>query len=277
MILLLGCYSLDGFFFSPLAVDAYALGGDVIPADCQELVDFEGDAGSLYGAWAHQPPTGEATCEPGTPNPDADVLLFFHGNADNIDHYWKDVEFYWESGFEVFVFDYRGYGRSAGDPDHDGVIADGAAAIHFVEESTARESTEIVFVGLSLGGFVSIHNVDKRPPRAFVTQDMFASAQTLLDQGTLLDIPQGWLFVDEFDNLAAARKIPPEVPYLVVHGEKDDYIQPENARLVHEAAASDSKYLFLVPGMDHAETIEQAPDTFRPWLECWVEQNCAID
>lgn len=277
MILLLGCYSLDGFFFSPLAVDAYALGGDVIPPDCQELTDFEGDAGSLYGAWAHQPGEGEATCEPGTANPDADVLLFFHGNADNIDHYWNDVEFYWESGFEVFIFDYRGYGRSAGDPDHDGVIADGAAAIHFVEESTARESTEIVFVGLSLGGFVSIHNVDQRPPRVLVTEDMFASAQTLLDQGTLLDIPQGWLFVDQFDNLAAARKIPPEVPYLVVHGEKDDYIQPENARLVYEAAASDSKYLFLVPGMDHAETIEKAPDTFRPWLECWVEQTCAIE
>ncbi|MBM4368518.1 MAG: alpha/beta hydrolase [Deltaproteobacteria bacterium] len=277
MILLLGCYSLDGFFFSPVAVDAYALGGDVIPADCQELVDFEGDAGSLYGAWGHQPEDGEASCAPGTPNADADVLLFFHGNAENIDHYWTDVEFYWQSGFEVFVFDYRGYGRSAGDPSHDGVIADGAAAIHYVEESTGLESTEMVFVGLSLGGFVSIHNIDKRPPRAFVTEDMFASAQTLLDQGTLLDLPQGWLFVETFDNLAAARKMPPEVPYLVVHGEKDDYIQPENARLVYEAAASDNKYLFLVPGMDHAETITEAPDVFRPWLECWAEQTCAID
>ncbi len=274
ILLFAACYQLDGFFFAPLATDAYALGGSVIPADCQELVDFEGKAGSLYGAWAHQPETNEVACAAGEANPDADVLLFFHGNSDN---YWQNVEFYWQSGFEVFVFDYRGYGRSAGSPDHDGVIADGAAAIDFVEDYTGLSSTEMVFTGLSLGGFVSIHNVDKRPPRAFITEDMFASAQTLLDQGTLLDMPSGWYFVSPFDNLAAAREIPAEVPYLVVHGEVDDYIQPENARLVYEAAASTTKELYMVPGMDHAETVEKGADAYRPWLECWARQDCPVE
>lgn len=273
--LLSGCYQLDGFFFQPTELDAYALGGEIIPATCQSEVSFEGEVGTLYGAWAHQPRAPETECEPTEFNPDADVLVFFHGNADHIDAYWPMVEFYWESGFETFTFDYRGYGKSDGEPDHDGVIRDGASAAEYVQEATGLSSSEVVYVGLSLGGFVSIHTIDEYPPRAYITQDMFASAQVLLDQGTLLDLPQGWFFVDEFDNLTAAKKMPPEVPYLVVHGAKDTYIQPANAQLVFDAAASTQKELFLVPNVDHADTIELAPEVYRPWVECWARQDCA--
>lgn len=274
LVLSTGCYQLDGFFFAPTELDAYALGGNVIPLSCQEEVSFDGQSGTLYGAWAHQPDEGEVDCAATTPNPDADVLVFFHGNADHIDAYWPMMEFYWESGFETFTFDYRGYGKSDGKPDHDGVIHDGATAAAYVEDYTGLPSTDVVYVGLSLGGFVSIHTIDQFPPRVFITQDMFASAQVLLDQGTLLDIPQGWLFVNDFDNLSAAKRMPASVPYLVVHGAKDAYIQPANAKLVYEAANATTKEIFLVPGMDHADTIEEAPDAYRPWLECWARQDC---
>ena len=275
LLALTGCYQLDGFFFQPTALDAYALGGDVIPLTCQAEVSFDGEAGTLYGAWAHQPLGATADCEAGESNPDADVLVFFHGNADHIDAYWPMIEFFWESGFETFTFDYRGYGKSDGEPDHDGVLNDGAQAARYVIDATGRPSNDVVYVGLSLGGFVSIHIVDQFPPRAYITQDMFASAQTLLDQGTLLDIPQGWLFVESFDNLGAARRIPRDVPYLVVHGANDTYIQPANAQLVYDAAAADVKELFLVPNVDHADTIDVAPDVYRPWVECWARQDCA--
>ena len=279
MILLLslaaGCYQLDAFFFAPEPTDAYALGGDIVPADCQELVTFPGKAGDLYGAWAHQPLDGADTCTQGERNPDAGVLLYFHGNTANIDHYWENVGFYWESGFEVLVFDYRGYGASHGETTHDGVLADGAAAVRYLGDELGLGPESLLYVGLSLGGYVAVHTAVEHAPRVLITEDTFASAQALIDQGTLLDIPQGWLFVDEFDTMAAARRLPATVPYLVVHGAADTYIQPENARLLHAAAASEVKELFLVPGMDHNETVTKAPEVYRPWLECWSRQDCA--
>lgn len=279
MVLLAGCYQLDGFFFNPSVVEAYALGGDVIPSPCQELVSIEGRAGTLYGAWAHSPVGAATTCEEadGVPevDPDADVVVYFHGNAANLDGYWDQVEFLWESGYEVFIVDYRGYGRSAGEPTFDGVIADGQSAIEHVEERSGRTSTELVYHGLSLGGFVAVHNLEATPPRVLITQDMFANTQKMLDDGTDLDLPSGWFFTENFDNVHAVADMPPEVPYLVVHGTEDDYIQPEHAELVYEAAAAETKALFWVEGVGHADAVADAPDLLRPEIECWIRQDCA--
>ncbi len=273
--LLVGCYSLDGFFFQPGTVEAYTLGGDVIPASCQELVSFDGEAGTLYGAWAHQPAVEGADCEDTVPNPDAPMVVYFHGNAANIDEYWPQVEFHWALGHEVFIVDYRGYGRSWGDPDFDGVIADGRAAVAHVEDRTGLDPTELVYVGLSLGGFVAVHLLEDAPPGVLITEDMFANTQKMLNDGTDLDLPSGWFFTEHFDNLGPLRRMPPTIPTLVTHGAEDDYIQPEHAELVFAAAAAETKELFLVPGVGHADAVADAPELYAPQIDCWVRQDCA--
>lgn len=274
-----GCYQLDGFFFNPTVVEAYSLGGDVVPSSCQELVSFEGRAGTLYGAWAHSPIGTATTCTEADAevemDPQAPVVVYFHGNAANIDAYWDQVEFYWESGYEVFIFDYRGYGRSWGDPDFDGVIADGRTAIEYVEDRSGLASTELVYIGLSLGGFVSVHNLAVTPPKILITQDMFASSQKMLDDGTDLDLPAGWFFTENFDNARTVSTMPEDIPYLITHGTEDDYIQPEHAELVYDAAAATTKELFWVDGVGHADAVADAPDLLRPKIECWIRQDCA--
>lgn len=274
LLTLAGCYSLDGFFFAPTRVEAYALGGDVIPTACQELVSFDGPDGTLYGAWAHSPVGAATDCEGGEIDPAAPIVVYFHGNAANIDGYWDQVAFYWESGYEVFIFDYRGYGRSAGEPDFDGVIADGGAAIRYVEDQAETPAADLVYIGLSLGGFVAVHNLAETTPAVLITEDMFASTQKMLDDGTDLDLPAGWFFNENFDNVRAVAEMPTELPYLVVHGEADDYIQVEHAHLVYEAAAATTKRLVLLPGVGHADAVADAPELLRPEIECWVRQDC---
>jgi fermentation-respiration switch protein FrsA (DUF1100 family) len=264
MLLLAGCMTLDGFFFANEPLDAYTLGGDVVPLENQELVTFEsGDGTRLYGVWAHQPdPT------------DAPVFLYFHGNSKHIDEYWERVELYWQYGFETFIFDYRGFGMSDGEPTFDGVIADGAAAIRYVTDTTGLESTELHFDGLSLGGFVSMHNVARFPPKTYITESMFATVQRMLDDATLLDMPAGWYLEENWDNVAEARRMPPDVPYLVIHGAADTYIQPEHAREVYAAAASRQKELWMVPGADHADEPFTDPQAYQEQVTCWVDGSC---
>lgn len=276
-LLLAGCYQLDGFFFNPEAVDAYTLGGEVIPLSCQQLVTFDGEAGSLYGAWAHQPETLGEDCEAGVAKPDAPVVIFFHGNADNIDTYWQYSEMLWELGFESLQFDYRGYGRSDGDPSFDGVIADGATAIAYAAETAGRPSTEIAFIGLSLGGFVAVHNLEDTPPGVLITMDMFANTQKMLDDGTTLDLPAGWFFAENFDNLGPLRKMSPDIPLLVLHGDADDYIQPEHAELIFDAAAATEKELVLVEGADHADSLEVDPELLNEKIGGWIDSHLSTE
>ena len=274
LLLLAACYQLDGFFFNPTVVEAYTLGGDVIPTSCQELVSFDGTGGSLYGAWAHSPVDVATECVDAAADPDVPVVVYFHGNSENIDGYWDQIEFYWQSGYEVFIFDYRGYGRSWGEPSFDGVIADGRLAIDYVSATTGLASTELIYVGLSLGGFVSVHNLVDTPPGILITQDMFANTQKMLDDGTQLDMPSGWFFEQNYDNTIPLRSMPTEIPYLVTHGDSDTYIQPEHAQLVFDAAGATTKRLFLVPGVDHADAIVEAPEILRPEIDCWIRQDC---
>ncbi len=275
LFVLLGCYQLDGFFFNPDVVDAYTLGGTVIPSTCQELVSFDGEGGTLYGAWAHQPLETGGDCEAGAHHPTATTVIFFHGNAENIDGYWEYSELIWSAGYEALNFDYRGYGRSAGSPTFDGVIDDGAVAIEYASAKSGRGPEELVHIGLSLGGFVAVHNLKDGAPSVLITMDMFASTQKILDDGTTLDLPAGWFFEENFDNLAPLREMPAATPYLVVHGANDTYIQPEHARLVYAAAASTDKSLELIEGADHADAIEVAPKVLSDTLTGWIDTHLA--
>ena len=259
VLLLAGCMTMDSFFFSPTPLDAYALDSEVIPAESFELVSFPSGELTLYGVWAHQP------------TPGAQTFLYFHGNADHIDHYMEKVDTYWSMGLEVFLFDYRGYGMSDGEPDFDGVMADGVAAIDYVTTTTALGPESIVFHGLSLGGSVAVHAADDLPPKVLITEDMFASGQKLMNDGMALALPQGWMLADEWDNVGAAADV--NVPFLVIHGDSDTYIDPSNAEEVY-AAANDPRKLWLVPGADHAEVDVTDPEAYAENVACWIAQTC---
>jgi fermentation-respiration switch protein FrsA (DUF1100 family) len=260
MIWLLGCMSLDGFFFAGTPVSAYALGYEVIPLDQVEEVSFEGDQ-TLYGVWAHQ-------------SEEAPLLLYFHGNTGNIDDYWENVERFWGYGFETFIFDYRGFGRSEGDSSYDGVLSDGLAAVRYVEETRGLESTEFAYLGLSLGGFVSIHTALDKKPYVLITESMFASADQLADAGLGSDVPPGWFFQDPFDNTEAASKLT-GVPYLIMHGEADDYIEVANGEAVF-AAANEPKELWKVPDANHSTIPTTDPEGYEEHIKCWYlqEEGC---
>ena len=70
------------------------------------------------------------------PKPGAPVLLWFHGNAGNISHRLENLKLLWELvGVQVFIFDYREYGKSQGRISREGTYRDAAAAYRYVSQS----------------------------------------------------------------------------------------------------------------------------------------------
>ncbi|MCP4920196.1 MAG: alpha/beta hydrolase [Proteobacteria bacterium] len=261
ILLLASCMTLDPLLYNPEQLTQYGLPTDIVPSDRLEEIVFESEDGTvLYGAWAwqYQPRTHP-------------TLVYFHGNASNIDGYMPHIEPLWELGYNVFLFDYRGYGRSEGTPEHDGVIADGRAAVETVLETAPwlEGSEELAYDGLSLGGFVGLHTALTHPPYALVTEDMFASANDLVELNFGLDTPPGWLFESGYDNVGAASQL--DVPYLVMHGADDTYFPPDNARRVYDAA-NDPKRLVLVPGAGHADAPLDTPELYKEELTDWLEE-----
>src|SRR5690349_19890915 len=90
------------------------------------------------------------------------IMLWCHGNAGNMIHRLENLAMLYEYGFSVFLFDYRGYGRSGGTPSEKGLYQDARAAYQYLTDVRHIEPTDIVVFGRSLGAAVAGNLVAER-------------------------------------------------------------------------------------------------------------------
>jgi alpha-beta hydrolase superfamily lysophospholipase len=80
------------------------------------------------------------------------TVVYFHGNYGNLTYYFKQVSWLPAEGFNVFTFDYRGYGRSEGRPTRRGVYEDSVAALAYILKKPGIDHDNVFVFGQSLGG-----------------------------------------------------------------------------------------------------------------------------
>jgi hypothetical protein len=261
ILTLAACVTLDPLFFGGSTTDAYALDAEIVPEEAIRFETFRTDDDlELWGVWALQD------------DPDADVVIYFHGRSANLDeHFVHRVEPLWSLGYSVFAFDYRGYGRSEGEQEGAGILElDGQAAVDHVVATTGRAPEDLYWYGLSLGGAVVAHTTDERPARAIVMESTFASADHMLDTSTLLDLPPGWFVDTAADNVEAIRAA--QSPVFIVHGLADDFVDPSSAALLFDAAP-EPKSLWTPAGIDHSNLAERLPDAFAERIPAFYEAH----
>ena len=102
------------------------------------------------------------------------AVLFCHGNGGNISHRLDTCAALLATGVSVFVFDYRGYGRSAGRPGEEGTYRDAQAAYQWLRQK-GFAGTNIMAFGESLGGGVAAELAVREPLGGLVLQSTFTS------------------------------------------------------------------------------------------------------
>ena len=149
-------------------------------------------------------------------DPEAPVMIWFHGNAGNLTDRTPMCEEFAKRGISVFAFDYRGFGRSEGRVSESGIFGDSLAAFDYVRKLGMKK---IVLYGESIGGPYAAYVAKKRPEvRAVVIENSFSS---LMDLGNAL-FKLGWtapFAMRTTDWLNEAG-----VPVLVMHGTRDGVI-----------------------------------------------------
>jgi hypothetical protein len=191
--------------------------------DYQEVYFSTAD-GLKLNAWFIKTQTSVAT------------ILFLHGNAGNISHRVEIIKMFNEAGFDVFIFDYRGYGRSQGAPTEDGLYTDAHSAYNYLVNEKNIPPERIVLYGKSIGANVAIELASKLETGMLISDSAFTSA---LDMGKKIFpfIPRSLLRLIasvEFDAISKIRDI--KIPKLIIHS-RDDEIVPfsHGERLFKEA------------------------------------------
>jgi uncharacterized protein len=150
------------------------------------------------------------------------VLLFFHGNAGNISHRRESIEIFHRLGLDVFIVDYRGYGRSAGRPSEAGLYRDADAAWEYLTRARGVRDADIVVFGRSLGGAVAAELASRTRPGALILESTFPSARAAA-RSVFPVLAR--LIVLRFGFDAAAHLQTVRCPVLVLHS-PDDEIMP---------------------------------------------------
>jgi fermentation-respiration switch protein FrsA (DUF1100 family) len=175
-----------------------------------------------------------------TEGPPGGVLLFFHGNAGNISHRLDSIRIFHDLGLDVFIFDYRGYGRSGGRPSEEGLYADGRAALDFLLFEKGYSLKEVIVFGRSLGGAIAAKISCESTPAALILESSFTSLGALASRVAPL-FPVQFLLRSRYGT---DRILPDaECPTLVVHSPEDEIIPYTHGAELFELAPSPKMFL----------------------------------
>ncbi len=164
---------------------------------------------------------------------DSPVILHFHGNAGNISHRLDLVQPFLRSGLSLFLFDYRGFGKSTGRPSEQGLYKDGLAARTYLEEKEKIALERIVLHGHSIGAAVAIEVALQKKVRGLVIESAFTSTKDMAKTLALFALLSPVLPTN-YNNLEKIRRVP--APKLIVHGDRDEIVPFMMGRKLFEAA-----------------------------------------
>ncbi len=178
----------------------------------------------------------------------AATVLFFHGNAGNIAHRVDNLVQLNRVGLSVFIFDYRGYGRSQGKASERGLYDDGRGALAWLKNRGADQS-DIIYFGRSLGAAVAVQMALEAPPKALILESPFTSVAAMGKRHfPILYRLLGWLIAARYDN---GEKMPRlKTPLLLIHGTADSIVPASMGKELF-ALAPEPKQLYLIEGADH--------------------------
>jgi len=220
-----------------------------------EDVDFRAEDGTrLHGWWIRSPR-----------RPAIAHILLAHGNAGNIGDRVLHARLLTDAGLDVFLFDYRGYGRSEGRPDEEGTYRDARAARQALLRQGTVDAGRIVYLGESIGGAVALALAVEAPPLGLVLQSAFTSVK---DMGRLHYpfIPPA-VVPDAYPSLRRVAGL--RSPLFVIHGDRDDIVPVAHGRALFEAAPQ-PKRIEIVRGAGHNDLLDAMGASYGSAIAAWA-------
>ena len=177
--------------------------------------------------------------------------LWFHGNAGNVSHRLDNLAIlHRRLGVDIFIPDYRGYGRSEGQPSEKGTYSDALGALDYLLSQRQADPARIVYFGRSLGAAVAVDLATRRSPGGLVLESPFTSLRDMAKVASP-HLPLFLLVRSGYDSLAKIGRV--RCPLMVLHGDRDEVVPINQGRRLYQAA-QDPKCFYEIPGASHNDT-----------------------
>jgi fermentation-respiration switch protein FrsA (DUF1100 family) len=207
-------------------------------------------------------------CLPGEGTEHRADVIFFHGNAGNVSHRLGKIRELAGLGLGVFIFDYRGFGRSGGSSGDAGLLEDARAAFRVFRERMAAPRRPLGIYGESIGCLLAVRQAALNRDAAFlVLEGAFPGKRAVVARTPVL-----WPFIPfvsaTLDMGAHAARI--GLPVLVMHAREDEVIPVALGRAVHERLTQSAlREWYEVPRGGHNDCSEE-DSSFFPRIDAFL-------
>jgi pimeloyl-ACP methyl ester carboxylesterase len=192
------------------------------------------------------------------------TIVYNHGNYAGIEHYQPRLRYLHEAGYNVFVWDYRGYGKSEPPeaPTGEQHLADADAALAEAL-ALAPDPDRVVAYGYSLGAVAATRMASTSELCALVLEAPFTSIAEITTDNTTLSLGEQFLSEGAFDNFARMATI--ATPTLGMTGTADDLFFSEDVRALVNTGPG-PRELWTLPGVHHGVSDIGIPEAgFGPY------------
>ncbi len=162
----------------------------------------------------------------------------------------------------VFVVNYRGYGKNRGVPTIEGILEDARSSISYFTKHQNLENKPVYLFGFSLGGFVAANSIKETDAAGLILVSTFTNAEEMLsftrkEKLSLVMRPFVRIKIGKevlkLDNITPVKYF--KKPLLIIHGEKDATIPSCMGKKLYRVSASSEKKLVLWEGAGHNEIL----------------------
>jgi len=194
-------------------------------------------------------------------------LIFCHGNAGNISHRLDSIRLFHEMNLSVLIFDYRGYGRSEGEPTEKGTYLDAEAAYDFLVKVKGVAPYRIIVFGRSLGSAVAAELAMRRDAGALIIESGFTSVP---DLGRIFFPHMPVKFISRFHYATIDKVGRLHLPKLFIHSPDDEIVPYVQGRKLFETACEPKEFL-IIRG-DHNGGFLMSGDSYLHGIEKFLEK-----
>jgi len=253
-------------FFQPLR--QHLASPEQYKIDYEDIYFKERGGLNLHGWWF--PGLSSAT------QPVRGTVIFLHGNGENISTHSGMVYWLTQYQFDVFIFDYRGYGKSEGDVQLEGIIEDITSARKYVD-SREHKSNKLFVIGHSLGASLGIVNLAKNADTVdgIILVSPFSDYRKITRE-VMSNSWLTWAFQWPVSMAMSTEYNPidfvdglPEVPKVFIYSAEDKMINSEHSKALYKKA-SEPKYLEAVNGHHNSIFVQkESQQIILNYLQQW--------
>ena len=188
------------------------------------------------------------------------LVFHLHGNAANVQRWTRDADFYQKVNYDLFIFDYRGYGKSTGRITSQKQLSQDVLTA-WQQVASEYEGLPIVIYGHSLGTALAVDLARKVSHEKVVLVAPFTSMEAMAKQQYPYVPSQLVRYPLRTDRIIGEI----ETPITLFHGDQDSLIPLSHSQTLSQLVTN-LEQLYVIEGAGHRDILEA-----EPYLEAFAE------